>query len=185
MIVFEDDLLPDCVHLGFMSFSVRPYIPPTMRCYTCQRFGDVATYCKGKVWCPRCDGSHEYNQCVEGTEPKCCSCGGNHSVAYGGCLAMKKAKVIQHYRVTESVSSNLPVMQDDSLLTIDKLTFVSLLTEIITCTSFVETRTEKTQLTVSIARRYLDMPELTHELIKQIVEEYRPSCTGAHLTHPG
>lgn len=82
---------------------------------------------------------------------------------------MKKAKVIQHYRVTESVSSNLPVMQDDSLLTIDKLTFVSLLTEIITCTSFVETRTEKTQLTVSIARRYLDMPELTHELIKQIV----------------
>ena len=36
----------------------------------------------------KCSGDHEYGKC-EGAKLKCCSCGGEHVVTFGGCEIMK------------------------------------------------------------------------------------------------
>lgn len=59
--------------------------------------------CCSDMWrkrrCARCGEDHEDEQCGEGMEPNCCHCGGNHSVAYGGCEVMKREVEIQQVRV--------------------------------------------------------------------------------------
>lgn len=48
MIHFDEENLPIKYFLGFMSFLVRLYVPPPLRCYKCQKFGYVAAVCRGK-----------------------------------------------------------------------------------------------------------------------------------------
>lgn len=102
LLSFNKDL-PTRVQMGYMSYMVREYIPPPLRCFKCQRFGHVAGQCRGKIRCAKCGGEHEYGQCGE-TVLKCCNCGGPHSAAYGGCEKQKEAKEIQKYRVTYKAS---------------------------------------------------------------------------------
>ena len=97
LLEFEEEILPMKVTLGYLSYSVREYVPKPMRCYNCQRFGHTAKYCKGKRRCPKCGEDHEFKDCRQ-EQPKCCSCGGSHSVAYGGCEVMKKEVLIQQVR---------------------------------------------------------------------------------------
>lgn len=87
-----------------MSFSVRPYVPDLLRCYKCQKFGHVAAVCRGKQWCARCGGEHEYGKCGQGVNPKCCNCGGDHSAGYGGCKVRKHAAQVQNVRIQEGLS---------------------------------------------------------------------------------
>ncbi len=74
---FEEEVLPKKVTLGFLSYSVREYVPKPMRCYSCQRFGHTAKTCKGRRRCARCGEDHEDEQCNH-EQPNCCNCGGNH-----------------------------------------------------------------------------------------------------------
>ncbi len=78
----EEEVLPKKVTLCFLSYSVREYIPKPMRCYNCQKFGYTAMTCKSRRRCARCGEDNEYAQ-YHYEQPKCCNCGGNHSVAYG------------------------------------------------------------------------------------------------------
>ena len=88
-----------------MSFQVRPYIPPPLRCFQCQKFGHVAAICRGKKRCGKCGGEdHEYGQCQEGVSVKCCNCGGSHSAAYKGCQAHKRAAEVQRVKVEEKLT---------------------------------------------------------------------------------
>lgn len=77
---------------------MRAYVPKPLKCYNCQRFGHVATACKERNWCARCGGEQEYGKCGDGVQPKCCTCGGAHSVAYSGCEAMEQAVEVQQVR---------------------------------------------------------------------------------------
>jgi hypothetical protein len=70
MLKFEERVLPDKVHIGYMSYGVRPFIPPPLRCFKCQKFGHVAAVCKGKQRCGRCAGDHDYGKCEEGAALK-------------------------------------------------------------------------------------------------------------------
>jgi len=101
---FEDSILPVKVKLGFISYVVREYLPPPLRCYKCQRIGHTATVCKGKMRCAKCGGEHEYGKCQEGAEIKCCNCGGEHSAAYAGCPVQQQARVIQKVKSTQNVT---------------------------------------------------------------------------------
>jgi len=47
LLQFQEEMLPTRVKVGFMSFQVRPYVPPPLRCFKCQRFGHVAAICRG------------------------------------------------------------------------------------------------------------------------------------------
>lgn len=84
--------LPKSVQIGYMSYSVREYIPKPIRCYKCQRMGHTAQQCKGKMRCARCGGQHEYGKCEKETKIKCCNCGGEHSAELGGCEVQRDRK---------------------------------------------------------------------------------------------
>lgn len=105
LLFFDEKVLPTRIRVGYMSFQVRPYIPPPLRCFNCQKFGHVAAICRGKRRCGKCGGEdHEYGQCKEGTSVKCCNCGGSHSAAYKGCQAHKKASEVQRVKVEEKLT---------------------------------------------------------------------------------
>lgn len=87
LLEFKEQQLPERVMMGFMSFYVREFVPPPTRCFNCRRYGHVAAVCKRSQRCGKCGGNHEYGQCEEGVERKCCNCGGDHTAAYGGCCA--------------------------------------------------------------------------------------------------
>lgn len=98
MIHFDEDKLPGKVFLGFISFPVRPYVPPPLRCHKCQKFGHVAAVCRGKQRCARC------GKCGQGVNHKCCNCGGDHSADYGGCMVRKHAAQVQNVKTREGLS---------------------------------------------------------------------------------
>ena len=62
--------------MGYMSFPVREYRRPPLRCYKCQRFGHTAAACRGDRRCGG-GGDHDFKQC-QVKKTKCCNCGGNH-----------------------------------------------------------------------------------------------------------
>lgn len=94
--------MPDKVYIGFVSYTVRPYIPPPRRCFKCQKYSHVAAVCKQR--CARCGENHEYGNCEQGMHPKCCNCGGEHRARYGGCVEHKKAIKVQNVKISEGLS---------------------------------------------------------------------------------
>lgn len=90
--------------MGYMSYSVREYIPPPLRCFNCQRYGHAASQFRGKTRCAKCGGEHVYGKCEQDAVFKCCNCGGNHSAAYGGCEKHKEAKDVQKCKIIYKVS---------------------------------------------------------------------------------
>lgn len=104
LLEFQGSVLPERVKVGCMSFPVRVYVPPPLHSYTCERYGHVAAVFKGKQRCPMCGGDHIYAECVENAEPKCCNCGGHHTVGYGGCEVRKRAVKIQQCKTINNIS---------------------------------------------------------------------------------
>lgn len=104
MIEFEGSNLPTRVKLGFVSFLVREFIPPPLRCFKCQRMGHTANVCKRKMRCAKCGGEHEYGKCEDGVVIKCCNCGGGHSAAYTGCPVQQEAREAQTIRTVQNVT---------------------------------------------------------------------------------
>jgi len=65
--------LPGEVKLGYLFLRVKLYIPKPLRCYKCNRYGHVASHCRGKQRCSICGGEHKYNEC-RAAAPKCPNC---------------------------------------------------------------------------------------------------------------
>lgn len=104
LLEFQQSELPEKVRIGCMIFPARPYIPPPLRCYKCQRYGHIAAVCKGKQRCPKCGGEHRFEECRENMQDKCCNCGGPHRVTYGGCEVRKRAVEIQQVKTVSNIS---------------------------------------------------------------------------------
>ena len=105
LLSMREERLPTRIRVGYMSYQVREYIPPPLRCFKCQKFGHVAAICRGKARCGKCGGEdHEYGKCEQGTKVRCCNCGGEHSAAYKGCDAHKRAAEVQRIKVEEKVT---------------------------------------------------------------------------------
>lgn len=204
MLKFEERVLPDKVYVGYMSYGVRPFIPPPLRCFKCQKFGHVAAVCKGKQRCGRCAGDHEYGKCEEGAALKCCNCGGEHSSAYRGCTVSKRAEEVQKVKIQTGVSfaeaarkipaqSTVQVnktaaveacssacqgcskIKEDTLL-MRKDDFVLFMVEIINCTAQVERKTEKIKIIVKAAQKYLGFKNTSWELVEERLNESQFSC---------
>ena len=104
LLTFDEDRIPDKVFIGYMSYDVRLYVPPPLRCFKCQKYGHVAAVCKGKQRCGRCAGEHEYGKCERGAKLKCCNCGGEHTSAYRGCEISKRAEEVQRVKTLQGVT---------------------------------------------------------------------------------
>lgn len=104
LLTFSSEVSPQRVELGYLSFQVKPYIRPPLRCFNCQRFGHVAAVCRGRRKCGKCGGDHNYGDCESESSLCCPNCGEEHSAAYKGCRHYVKALEIQKVRSNERVS---------------------------------------------------------------------------------
>lgn len=208
MIHFDEDKLPERVHLGYMSYMVRPYVPPPLRCFKCQRFGHVAAVCRGKQRCARCGGEHDYGKCEQGVNPKCCNCGGEHSAGYGGCQARQKVLKVQNVRVEDGLTyaeALKRVEQETKMkeiekvvpqkmnkckgktekdpVEIDKVSFVAFIVEVVNCSAQTESRTERIKIIVRAAEKYLELEginvEMINEKLKVQVGNTQTTCGGS------
>lgn len=180
-----------------MSFPVRPYVPPPLRCYKCQRYGHIAVTCKGKQRCAKCGEDHRFEECGVNVQPKCCNCGGQHSVTYGGCEVRKRAVEIQHVKTTNNISyaEAVKAVQGQKTkeetatisqtvrseggqreqankkaeLEVDKL--ILFVAYVINCTDQVKHKTEKIKIIVKGAEKFLGMKDLSWEQINRRLEE--------------
>lgn len=206
MLLFDENKLPERVYLGYLSYMVRPYVPPPLRCYKCQRFGHVAAVCRGKQRCARCGGEHDYGKCEQGVNPKCCNCGGEHSAGYGGCQARKKVLRIQNVRVengstyaealkkveqeAKEIKKVAPLEMNKSIVEtekdpmgIDKMSFVAFIAEVVNCSAQTESRTERIKIIVRAAEKYLEIEginvEMINEKLKVQVGNTQTACSSS------
>jgi len=102
LLSFKDNVLPKRVMLGFMSYPVKEYERPPLRCFKCQRYGHVAAVCNGKRRCRRCSEEHDGKEC---TGPvKCCNCGGEHPASFRGCHNYVKAENVERIKKERKIS---------------------------------------------------------------------------------
>lgn len=188
LLEFEGEYLPSKVYLGYIAYSVREYIPKPLRCFKCQRFGHTAAVCKGKVRCPRCGEDHEYDKCGKKMQPKCCNCGGEHSVTYAGCRIMKREMQIQQVRVKNKISyaeaikkidqriedrnegvreeANYRRTGEEGKVWVDLKKLVTFIAGVINATMETKSKTERIQIIVKAAVNHLDINDLTWEEVR-------------------
>jgi hypothetical protein len=90
---FEGSQLPEKVLFGFISYKVRIYNPPPLRCYRCQRPRHLSSGCTAPVRCLLCVGNHSKEVCTS-TTYKCANCGGPHIASHRECQYNVQAKAI-------------------------------------------------------------------------------------------
>ena len=104
ILTFSTSTLPTSIRMCYQIKLVKLYIPKVVRCFKCQRFGHGAATCRSNMRCVRCGESHKFEECAKKDTPKCVNCGGEHSAAYNGCTQAKKAKQVQHIKITEKIT---------------------------------------------------------------------------------
>jgi hypothetical protein len=210
MIHFDEEKLPERVYVGFLSYVVRPFIPPPLRCFKCQKYGHVAAVCRGRQRCAKCGGEHEYGNCEEGVKPKCCNCGGEHSAGYGGCQVRRNAVKVQNVKITEGLTYAEAIKkvkmnekqeveekvadmrmrnersnqgkEDDIKITEDKMAFLTFIVEVVNCSAQTESRTERTRIILRAAEKYLNIVGIT---VEQINEKLKLHVTNSQTVCGG
>ena len=99
------DEVPARVHLGYLTFKTRVYIPKVTRCFKCQRYGHIAAHCrKEEDICPVCAGPHKYSNCSNMDNKKCANCGDAHSASYQECPKFLAAKQLTYHAAVNRLS---------------------------------------------------------------------------------
>ena len=91
---FSGPELPRSVKLGLMSFPVRVFNEPPLRCYRCQRPGHMASGCNAPRRCVVCSADHRKEECTA-SHPLCANCKGPHSASSKDCTFNQDAKRVQ------------------------------------------------------------------------------------------
>ncbi|KAG7189882.1 hypothetical protein KM043_018857, partial [Ampulex compressa] len=102
ILTFNKDTLPKNVKAGFHHLTVKPYFPPPMRCYNCQRYGHTATRCTKSQICICGNQLHQGTPCP--VPIICIHCNGNHPASSRLCPAYKEEAAIQRIKTLEKLS---------------------------------------------------------------------------------
>lgn len=85
-LVFKGKELPDKIFIRYISYNVKPYNPPPLRCYRCQRPGHIASGCTQSVRCLLCGGGHDRRECISARiDHKCANCNQAHRASSREC----------------------------------------------------------------------------------------------------
>ncbi|GFY35358.1 uncharacterized protein TNCV_797071 [Trichonephila clavipes] len=105
-VISESDIfpkLPTSIKVGYLNCKIRPYVPNTLRCFKCQRFGHSQTACRGQLTCSRCASvGHGSSDCS--LELKCVNCSHPHSTDSKLCPKWKTEKEIQTFKTNKNIS---------------------------------------------------------------------------------
>ena len=63
ILTFEKPSIPKEIRTGYTIERVEQYIPASLRCYKCQKFGHHKEICRGRQVCGKCDLDHLENEC--------------------------------------------------------------------------------------------------------------------------
>ena len=75
----------------------------TFRCYNCQKFGHIQTFCKNNPACDNCSGKHPTRECTTPEALKCANCELKHKSSSPDC---PKFKSIQESRANSLYESS-------------------------------------------------------------------------------
>jgi hypothetical protein len=89
-ITFEATSLPSVAKINCTEFAVQPYSARIPRCFQCQKLGHLKKNCPSQtVICATCGSRGHAAAACTSNKRYCINCKGDHSAAYGGCIAMK------------------------------------------------------------------------------------------------
>ena len=87
----------------YLNIPVTQYVPNSISCYKCHRFGHVTGQCKHSETCASCsETGHKDDTCTK--EYKCINCGEKHVSYNTMCSYYKREFDIQRIRVSKNVS---------------------------------------------------------------------------------
>ncbi|CAJ1066432.1 uncharacterized protein LOC113119923 [Xyrichtys novacula] len=197
LVTFDEERLPERVHIGYMSYGVRLYVPRPLRCFKCQKYGHVAAVCKGRQRCGKCAGEHEYGKCEIGAKIKCCNCGGEHTSAYRGCEVSKRAAEVQQMKTLHGITyaeaarrvrvqateSNARTTErqevrahegckriKEDTMVVGKRDFILFMVEVVNCTAQTDKKTEKIKIIVRAAEKYLGLEAVGWEEVEDLLK---------------
>ena len=194
MLTFKQEIMPERVFLGYMSFTVREYRRPPLRCYKCQRFGHAAAAFRGDRRCGKCGGDHDFKQCqVEKT--KCCNCGGKHITSFRGCESHITAVEVEKVRAGKDMSYAEAIRQvkgtgedsrpvgtsahplpgkGDIMRTDEKKSLLAFMVDVVWAARNITKRSDAIKIVVEAAERFLEEvemgPEELHTFMRQKLE---------------
>jgi hypothetical protein len=115
--------LPESVTIGHSFYRIRPYVPPPVQCFNCQRIGHTAEGCRARVRCLLCGGQHNKDRCQNKENFKCAGCGGAHKANSRQCYLIQDARDIEKRKATgesflaarENILNNREVLQNENV----------------------------------------------------------------------
>ena len=93
-VTVDATVLPSRMKIGFLSYTVRPFVVPSLQCCNCQMIGHTAGGCTRKQRCLLCSGEHAVKDC-KSRERTCANCKGNHSANSSQCKLIMQAKTVE------------------------------------------------------------------------------------------
>ena len=100
---FSSPQLPAEVGVGYLLFGVKSYIPEPLRCFDCNRFGHVASNCRGGQRCSTCGGERVWKECSAPLE-ECPNCAGERGASDGVCPRYTKEAVVLKMEHTQNLT---------------------------------------------------------------------------------
>jgi hypothetical protein len=94
--------MPEWVTVLYTRFHVKPYLPNSMRCFRCQKFGHKQTRCTSDI-CPKC-GMKDHGDTICSWPIRCINCSGSHMSSSPDCRIFLQEKAIQNILVEEHLS---------------------------------------------------------------------------------
>ena len=103
ILTFNSPTLPNSVKAGYLNIPVVPYIPNTLRCFKCQKFGHGQNTCRSRLTCARCGQvDHDSKTCQN--DMACVNCKGHHFAFSRECPRWKVEKQVQQVKVEKHLS---------------------------------------------------------------------------------
>ena len=105
ILTFNKPQTPKEVKIGYCLERVEQYVPASLRCFKCQKFGHHRETCRGRQTCSKCgekDPDHAEEDCLK--EIRCANCQLDHPAYARTCTVYQKEKDIIEVKHERNVS---------------------------------------------------------------------------------
>ena len=94
ILTFNSTKIIDSLTVCYFNIPITQYVPNSLRCYQCQRFGHVTSICNHIEDCAKCSETGKMDESCSKAF-KCVNCGDSHAAYSKKCAIYKKEFDIQ------------------------------------------------------------------------------------------